>query len=91
MQTLRTSRKCVAAFVLGLTAIVAGFLAVAFRSDAYLLVLLGCTVFAIALGIQGWREVGRNPHRWQGKGLAAWGVGLPVGSLWLGFILLPHV
>src|SRR5260370_37616995 len=88
---LQTSSKAVAAFALGLSALGSGFLALVSGSDLFLLGIPAFTVLAIVFGIFGRREVNRAPDRWQGKGLAGWGMGIPMGGLGLGFLLLPAV
>lgn len=77
------------ASLLGVTTFACGFLAIAGRSDLLLLGVASCGVFALVLGIVALRDVRRNPAALGGAPLAAWGIGLPVAGIGLGFILLP--
>jgi hypothetical protein len=84
-----TSRKAMVAFLLGVTAIACGFLAIAGQSDLLLLGVAGCGISALSLGIVALQDVRRNPGALRGAPLAAWGIGLPVAGIGIGFILLP--
>ncbi len=88
---VQTSHKAIAAFTLGLLALGSGFLALVSSSDFFLLGVPVFAVLAIVFGIMGRREVKRAPGRLQGKALAGWGMGIPVGGCCLGFLLLPAV
>lgn len=86
---VKTSGRAVAAFALGLLSLACGFLALVRCQDLFLLVILVSLFPALVLGVGGLRQIRRAPGRLRGKSLAAWGIGLPVGSLVLGVVLLP--
>jgi hypothetical protein len=85
----RTSRKAVAAFVAGLSAVACGLLALLTTSDLFLAGVAASCVLAVLLGWRAWVEVGRSPGTLTGKALAGWGMAVPVAGLVLGFLLLP--
>jgi hypothetical protein len=88
---IRISGKAVLAMVTGMLAIVSGILANSSRSDLY---LLGIPLFwglALVLGVVARKEIKRAGGALIGKGLAAWGMGIPTVGFGLGFLLLPFV
>jgi hypothetical protein len=85
----RTSRLAVTAFCSGLGALVCGFLALVSDADFFLLGLATGFFLAVACAMAGLWAIRRSDGILAGKGLAKWGIGLPVGGLVLGFLLLP--
>ena len=86
---IRTSGKAVAAFLAGLLSVACGFLAIARRSDLFLVGVVLSSGLAIVLGVRSWVEVGRNPGSLRGKAFAGWGATIPLVGLALGFLLVP--
>jgi hypothetical protein len=85
----RISGKAVAALLLGLASLGSGFLALVTAFDLFLLgVVAGC-MLAILFAALARRDMRHSQGVLQGKALAGWGVGLPVGGVCLGFLLLP--
>ena len=88
---LRISTKAAAAFCFGILSLFSGFLAFLSDSDGFLIGVPVFFVLALILGILARREIKRHPGRFAGKGLAAWGMAIPVGGVCLGFFLSPAV
>ena len=85
-----TSRLAAMALVTGLLAVVSSFLAVFSQSDLFVVALLFwalAVIFGVISRIRIWRARGAL----NGKGLAAWGMGIPAAGFALGFLLLPSV
>ena len=85
---IRTSRTA-AAFLSGLLSVTCGVLTLTSGSDLFLVGVVFLAVSALVLGILGRRKVKQSPDCLRGNTLAGWGIGLPVGSVILGFLLLP--
>ena len=87
----RTSGKAVLAMVTGILALFSGILANSSRSDLF---LLGIPLFwglAIVFGVIARIDIKRAVGTLTGKGLAAWGMGIPTVGFGLGFLLLPFM
>jgi Protein of unknown function (DUF1559) len=87
----RTSHRAVVAFVPGLLSFVSGTLAVAWRSDACALAVIGFALPALALSVLAWKRIITQPASLRGKPFAGWGIGLSLCGLALGFLGLPAV
>ena len=88
---VRISTKAAAAFCFGILSLFSGFLTFLSDSDRFLIGVPVFFVLALILGILARREIKRQPGRFAGKGLAGWGMAIPVGGVCLGFFLLPAV
>jgi uncharacterized membrane protein HdeD (DUF308 family) len=86
---IRTSRAAATALVMGVLSLACGLLAVVTRFDEFLIGVVAFGVLTFVQGIRGWRAVKRSPASLRGKGLAMWGMAIPVGGFALGFLLLP--
>ncbi len=89
--TTRTSGKAMAAFYAGLLSAACGLLALASRSDLFLLGVVLSAALAFALGVRSWVEIHRAAGALEGKSLAGWGMGIPAGGFALAFLVLPNV
>jgi hypothetical protein len=87
--SLQTSKKAIAAFVLGLLSLGLGAVAIVSGTDLILPGLLITCALGIVLGILSLREMRRRSGQLASKTSARWGIGLSVGGLCLGFLLLP--
>jgi hypothetical protein len=87
----RTNRKAEAAFVSGVLAVACGVLTLTTNSDLFLVGIVLFAFLAVVLGIVGLLQIKADPEHLRGKGLAGWGIGLPIGAFGLGFLLLPFV
>lgn len=81
------SRMAVAGFVLGVSAVGAGVLAVALDVPVLMPLMLVSVVLALVLGIAARRRVRRGGGRVRGSGLADWAIVLGSLGLLLALIL----
>jgi hypothetical protein len=87
--SVRTSKKPLVAFVLGMLSLGCGILALFSSFDLFLLGIPLFWLAALGVGIVVWREAGGNVGHLRGQTLAKWGIGAPVGGACLGFLLMP--
>src|SRR5687768_4824835 len=78
-----------AACLAGLLSVACGLLALASRSDLFLVGVVLFSVLALVLGAWRWLEIKRASGGLRGQAFVAWGIGIPAGGLALGFLLLP--
>jgi len=88
-QPLRISPVAASSLGLAFASVASGILTVLSEFDSFLLGVVAFGVMAIGFGIYGIRQVCRNPSEFRGAALAAWGIGLPLAGLFLGFVVLP--